>query len=181
MNWTMVLAKLRMIFDRLNLILILFLFKHMYPMSIFKKVFVEVFFFQDVFSIKYFLQSNFYFITFGFRWRIEKKFGKCSEYFTTNSLNKKCTIFVAIIVRHQLKLGNYFGILIRIFMTLAIIFMVSEKEQASRLYASKHIPHDRFIDSSFVHINRPHIRSQCGHHVYIVLNNSSNNHWLKKV
>lgn len=178
MNWTMVLAKLRMIFDRLNLILIFFFLQ---AMSIFKKVFVEVFFFQEVFFHQIFSTIKFLFYYVWFLLKNRKKFGKCSEYFTTNSLNKKCTIFVAIIVRHQLKLGNYFGILIRIFMTLAIIFMVSEKEQASRLYASKHIPHDRFIDSSFVHINRPHIRSQCGHRVYIVLNNSSNNRWLKKV
>lgn len=147
----------------------------------FQESFCWSFLFSRVFFHQIFSTIKFLFYYVWFLLKNRKKFGKCSEYFTTNSLNKKCTIFVAIIVRHQLKLGNYFGILIRIFMTLAIIFMVSEKEQASRLYASKHIPHDRFIDSSFVHINRPHIRSQCGHHVYIVLNNSSNNHWLKKV
>lgn len=114
-----------------------FFFKHMYAMSIFKKVFVEVFFFQMVFFHKIFSTIKFLFYCVWFMLKNRKKFGKCNEYFTTNSLSKKCTIFVAIIVRHLLKLGNYFGILIRIFMTLAIIFMVSEKEQANRLYASK--------------------------------------------
>lgn len=102
-----------------------------------RKFLLKFSFFKWFFSIKYFLQSNFYFIAFGFRWRIEKNLGNAVNISQQILWIKKCTIFVAIIVRHQLKLGNYFGILIRIFMTLAIIFMVSEKEQANRLYASK--------------------------------------------